>query len=298
MRQERVYIQPQELLHQAILEDSAEGIREAVQVGGADVNQEREGKKPILWAILLKKSTAVDGLLECGVKGDKMLAEFSIKLGNLAPVISFLRNRDIEKNLVFKVYKTGCGILSENLIQAALKLGEIRHAITFLRMGAPFRKDMAVVSWIFNLLFHPYFENGQITLELILELIQEFINHGYNINHIWHWDVHRGTTPVLMKYHSWIYENKEILRLCIRNGADVNHKIFFRGSRTKFFTPLSRAIEFGDFEAVEIILNAGADPNQKTNLLSGVNIQTPLAFAIELGKSEMVELLLERGAPL
>ena len=44
------------MLHDAILNDSAEDIRQAVQ-SGANVNLGKDGKAPLLWAVLLKRST-------------------------------------------------------------------------------------------------------------------------------------------------------------------------------------------------------------------------------------------------
>ena len=42
----------QEMLHQAILDNSAEGIKKAV-TAGADVNLYRDGKSPLLWQCYL-----------------------------------------------------------------------------------------------------------------------------------------------------------------------------------------------------------------------------------------------------
>jgi ankyrin repeat protein len=56
-------------------------------------------------------------------------------------------------------------------------------------------------------------------------------------------------------------------------------------------TPLHLAVDRGDREAVEILLNSGADPNVK-DLAGG----TPLHWAVASGFPDLVELLLERGA--
>lgn len=55
----------QDLLFDAILKDSAEDIRSAI-FSGASVNLEREGKTPLLWAVLLHRPNAARCLLEYG----------------------------------------------------------------------------------------------------------------------------------------------------------------------------------------------------------------------------------------
>ena len=54
--------QPQEMLHKAILNNSAEEVRNAV-LAGADVNNGKDGKLPLLWALLLKCCNAFEALV-------------------------------------------------------------------------------------------------------------------------------------------------------------------------------------------------------------------------------------------
>jgi hypothetical protein len=55
----------QDMLFEAILNDSPAQIKHAIQAG-ANVNAEKEGKRPLLWAITFHRTNAVRCLLENG----------------------------------------------------------------------------------------------------------------------------------------------------------------------------------------------------------------------------------------
>ena len=57
----------QEVLHKAILKDSSEEIREAVQ-SGANINMAKDGKSPLLFAILRLRYNAIEVLLKLGAR--------------------------------------------------------------------------------------------------------------------------------------------------------------------------------------------------------------------------------------
>lgn len=56
---------PQDFLFAAIVNDSANEIRRAIQMG-ANINKEIDGKTPLLWAVLLKKYNAARCLMDLG----------------------------------------------------------------------------------------------------------------------------------------------------------------------------------------------------------------------------------------
>jgi hypothetical protein len=64
----------QDALHEGILKDSAEKIKEAV-FAGADINCERNGASPLLWSIMLDKYNAVEALLQSGAKPDEICVQ-------------------------------------------------------------------------------------------------------------------------------------------------------------------------------------------------------------------------------
>lgn len=74
----------QQMLHNAIMNNSAEEVRKAFNLG-AFINCGIDGKASLLWAVLLKRSNAVEELLKCGANTniiylDQPLVEHSIKL--------------------------------------------------------------------------------------------------------------------------------------------------------------------------------------------------------------------------
>ncbi|HVW99093.1 MAG TPA: ankyrin repeat domain-containing protein [Candidatus Babeliaceae bacterium] len=76
-----VTISPQDMLYQAILDDSGELIDKAIKKG-AQICFERDGKTPLMLAVLLKRSNAVKFLLEFGAKANKTLLDYAIMLGD------------------------------------------------------------------------------------------------------------------------------------------------------------------------------------------------------------------------
>ena len=67
----------QDLLHKAILINSAEDIRKAV-TAGANVNLGKDNKASVLFALLLKKENAVEALLKCGANTDIIYSGHSL----------------------------------------------------------------------------------------------------------------------------------------------------------------------------------------------------------------------------
>lgn len=57
-------------------------------------------------------------------------------------------------------------------------------------------------------------------------------------------------------------------------------------------SPLHVAVSYGDVEAVEALLEAGAEPN----VVSDYGSATPLTFAAEMARSDLFGLLIEFGA--
>lgn len=73
---------PQNMLHEGIMNNSAEDIKRAVKLG-ANVNEDKDGNSPILWAILLKRDNAVEALLQCGAQSSEAFVCYALKVNNL-----------------------------------------------------------------------------------------------------------------------------------------------------------------------------------------------------------------------
>lgn len=80
-----------------------------------------------------------------------------------------------------------------------------------------------------------------------------------------------------------------IMRLLIEHGADLTHMREERG------TALTVAAARGDLTAVDMLLQAGADPNLRNTSLHGGDL-LPLGYAVRNGHVEVVHLLIAAGA--
>lgn len=305
-------VDAQSMLHTAILNDSAEGIKEAVQAG-ADVGQPRTGKSPILTAVLLKRSNAVEALMECGAsiladhnnEVDETLIQYSIKLGDFKSALCMLKKMFLDKGPQWQPHREGCFI---SLLRESIKQRDIQSAIWILRDSTYFmgKKQLTLNDLNENMqyntnhikmrdIFYLLREKDATgyepaSLESILELIQELISHGYSVNNIWH----------DKEIQRWLYAKEEILELFVKNGANPHYRI---GIQPNCTYPIFKAIEAGNVKAVKILLENGAFVNEvvdSVNSAQGYSCRnkTPLGYAIILGKSDMVALLLEYGANL
>jgi ankyrin repeat protein len=132
---------------------------------------------------------------------------------------------------------------------------------------------------------------------IVARLLQVIINRGYNVNNIWTLteNVNNRTSLIMGIYHP------DVLRLFIAGGANPNTVINCpcRISEAMVtITPLLKAIDLCNTPAARILINAGADVNQRGNPFSHQQPMTPLAYAIQRGAADIVPLLLERGADL
>ncbi len=128
-----------------------------------------------------------------------------------------------------------------------------------------------------------------------LDIIEWLISSGADVNSIYMYE-----TP-LMKATL----RPEIISLLLSKGAKIN-------AATKYGkTALFYAIQFGSIEAVKILSEHKANPNQALKsleefktiddnffLLEQVADFTPLVYSLRYGSNEVTELLLKHGAKL
>jgi ankyrin repeat protein len=112
------------------------------------------------------------------------------------------------------------------------------------------------------------------------QLTEFLIEQGANVNHAL---PDTGETPLhsaLCKTNSRVFN--PVLKVLLKNGADSNRATipgvetdsFMRDIRTRGETPLHRAAAFGDAEAIQLLLDAGAVIDAKD-----ANGDTPLTWA-------------------
>jgi ankyrin repeat protein len=112
------------------------------------------------------------------------------------------------------------------------------------------------------------------------QLCEFLIEHGANVNHPL---PDTGETPLhsaLCKTNHTVYN--PVLKVLLKNGADPNRATnggvetdsFMRDCRTRGEMPLHRAAAFGDAEAIQLLLEAGAVIDARD-----ANGDTPLSWA-------------------
>lgn len=111
-----------------------------------------------------------------------------------------------------------------------------------------------------------------------IEAIRELIRRGAEVNTV----NDCGSTPLS---DAALTGRVDVVRLLLQSGAslwlDGQHDL-----------TLHEAVRGGDFEAVKVIVEAGADVNEQADALS----ETALHIAVEDDKYEIAQLLLSRGA--
>ncbi len=194
-------------LHDAIVADSSEKIRKAV-LDGADVNHLKDGKTPLLWAIILQCYNALDTLLHLGAKPNDACITQATNMKDLKSLLLLLRqgatNLDFPKVL--------------DLIDQSL----IHHK---------FDDSIAMIRELVN---RGYNVNDLWTSAIILarykategeEVIRFLLSRGANPNYnsILN-NPHKLTkTPLVTAAIDW--PNKQILEILIEAGADLNQYI-------------------------------------------------------------------------
>lgn len=233
-------------LHNAILEDSAEQIRELIPLlratYGANENPlelihyTSERKKPLERAIQLAKPHATEALLEFGINPNYFISIHNP--GNTRPE-------------------------HYSLLVYALNNGDIRTALSLIRAGANFSTDFNNAS-IMDLLFNHIEGNTA----LAIRFIQELIDRGYNIHNPGR-TVHTHRGAVITEKSIWeLVLQREPLRnlqnmfaFLVANDCDINQHIY-ESRRGAQVVPLFFALQTNNVEAVELLLNAGANPDE------------------------------------
>lgn len=239
-------------LYRAIMNDNAEGIREAVRLYlELDVWQnDREAslrqhtnqpsqynflnqnplnpingsyKTPLELAVSLAKSNAVKALLECGAS-------------------------------------------PHHFLDCALNLGDIKTALALIQHGAKFT-HLTMESALRFINQEP---------RICFELIQELINKGYDLNS---YDKNANIWSLIIKCAYYLPQNEELsktfIELLLKNGANPNDPL-------QGYPFLFQAIESNDLTAVKILLEAGANTQVQVvpSQLGLRNPLTPLAYAL------------------
>lgn len=120
--------------------------------------------------------------------------------------------------------------------------------------------------------------------EFFFEMLETSISFGsIDINERWH---------ALIRDNKHNIFTKQFVDFFIKKRANPNY--IGNVSQSQYYTPLRYAVLYGDLDAVQLLIDAGADINQK--FTHGAKTYTPLAFAVAVGRSSIAESLMQQGA--
>lgn len=259
----------QDILLNAIKNNSGAGVQQAlIDI----VKQGKDGKSPeiiLLKAIMtgttddIKKS--VQPVLEQGKN-------------NMSPTIwAMLLQKPSALEALLE-----CGAKFDAGVGALLaKMGDIKTALVIVRSGVDIS---AIMDNYIELALRFIAEHPS---DQALELIQELIKHGYNVDRILNFEFSNS--------FKCVYTDEAVFNLLIKNGINPNQIIVSKRTGLTS-TPILRAIEWGSEKAVITLLDAGANINQKAQ--QNGKTYSPLSWAIECGRTSMIPFFLERGATL
>jgi ankyrin repeat protein len=236
---------PQELLHEGVIADSAEKIKEALW-GGADINQGKDGKSSLLWAILLGRYNAIETLLEWGVKPDNACMEQAIKMKNIRQLLLLIKQNGVRGDV-----EALCDVFYTSLIHRSI---DSSVAFDFIKELVSSGYNIDEV-WGFAIRMAYYYQSkGE-------EAVRFLIFRGANPNYVNTRCNHQHYTPLSMASFQWPNEN--IIKILIESGANINQKIRPCGNRSQPCSLLSYTIErSGDNpkikKVVELLLEHGA----------------------------------------
>lgn len=298
-------INPHTLIHKAILENSPEVIRFLLAQGVSVDYLDEHGMSPLTMALLNRCNYAVDVLLENGANPNS-----SSKWNNMSPLELTIHMRDYRN--------------TEQLVNYGANVDDIRrHLAELIGMNYPlaeviiykatkdecFFKSTSNDSRFFIMnefyavlrLIYQSYQGGNQRLEgekrknTGFKLLKLMIDNGFDLNP----ERRDHYIPIISAIEQVNHTElrREVVTFLINSGVDVNKTQYYRdtlGTIRSEISPLIMAICTRDLELVKIMVESGADINQKTG--DNINNTTPLRKAVHMGSSEIIQYLLQKGA--
>lgn len=175
--------------------------------------------------------------------------------------------------------------LGQPLVIHAARLCKFKIATLFIKRGADFSgpmvKDPIGRNDLQNIVAFTMTNCGN--QEEAFELLEEVFKRGYNL-----------TASIYTESVWYLAHSEKIIDLLMKYGANPNQIIL---DHEQIWTPILRAIDLSNINLLKVLLDKGADINQKGKPWWHGE-QTPLSYAMLKGYYKMVELLVSHGAKL
>ena len=295
-----------ERLHKAVMKNSGEDVYSAIQAG-AVVDCGKDGKSSLLWAVLFKRTEAVDVLLQAGasikvIYLDKSLVEHAIELGDLesasllvkygaspsiheAKIKQYVINRlhsgirnDSNEEIKRAIY-LGVDINDQNALFQAVQLKKYEAAKALIQQEANLKGTLI------EAMKYPDFKIAMLLLK-----------NGANFDEYMPTPHPRAISIIerALQCHSaneaWVLE---FLQEVINKGYDINSDSY---SRNLWYPAFQHT--YGNPKIIEFLIRNHANVNQTINTNSFVSNTswTPLFLAIFCNNLESVKALITAGA--
>lgn len=190
--------QIQQRLYRAILLDSPEEIKDAIRAG-ADVNEIKDGKTPLLFAFRQGKYDAIESLFDHGAKRSEEIKIDRYSNIRLAYILMTKGDYNISMDTAMSIFRTQ---LFSTDIQINLK----------------FIKELFKRGYDINLLWY-FIISCYCNRNALIEIIQFMIDNGANVNFC---DKNVIRPPLFTAIELQLFD---LIKLLVHSGADVNYKI-------------------------------------------------------------------------
>jgi ankyrin repeat protein len=244
----RKEIDPNTLIHQAILENSSEEIINFLLSHGVNVDYpDQNGMSPLTMAVLNRSTNAVKLLLAHGANPNP-----TVKWNNMSLLQLALTMRDANSTKLLVEYGADVKVRDQsgNALSTAISLSNTypqwrEIAILMINKGADMHFD-GNDSPLMQAIYIAQQRGNRSLLELIVQ-------KGVNIDQIQKFNGKEWNTPLLQAIH---VNDLSLVEFLINSGADVNKAINYGGCEIR--TPLKYALANGKVEIVQYLLQQGA----------------------------------------
>ena len=275
----RKEVDPNTLIHAAILENAPEVILFLISHGVNIDYPNENGMTPLTIAILNRSTDAVEILLKHGANVNP-----NIKWNGLTLLEIAFHMKDWKSAAALTRHGTNVNGCMEHLqlLTYALVYGSSNPELFTIAKELITHGTTITPEDIYNAIRNALNQFDISVLELMIQMGVDFnvedLITGYSL-------------PIIQAVNLWSPtnpgQNPDVIKLLIKAGADIN-KVSANNSA------LLNAIRSGRLDKVKFVVELGADVNKKAVYQN--KIVLPLTLALNLSRPEIVQYLLQHGA--